>query len=302
MKLLITGGTGLIGSALYKKLRNQHQLVVLTRSPSKAYQNLGHDIEVLSSLSQLDDLNTFDGVINLAGEPIADKRWSAKQKEKIEQSRWRITEDLVTLFKASETPPSVLISGSAIGYYGRQGQQPVTEERPNVHDEFTHRLCAKWEAIARQAESSQTRVCLLRTGVVLASDDGALPRIARPIKFGLGGPIGDGQQQMSWIHIDDIVDIIHWLLHHAECKGPYNATAPYPASNEEFTRTLAAVMHRPCRLRVPAFVMRTLLGEMADMLLTGQAVLPERIQESGFQYRHPRLKGALNNLCRGPRA
>lgn len=298
MKLLITGATGLIGTALYKKLRNQHQLTVLTRNANRAYQKLGHDIEAITQLSELNNLNQFDAVINLAGEPIAGKRWSNGQKRRIEQSRWQITEQLAHLFEASDQPPEVLISGSAIGYYGRQGREPVTEDSHKVHDEFTHRLCAHWETLAVQAESASTRVCLLRTGIVLAQDGGALQRMALPFKFGLGGPIGDGKQMMSWIHLDDMVDLILYLLNNEECKGPYNATAPNPVSNEEFSRTLARVLNRPCLFRVPAVVMRALLGEMADMILTGQAVLPERIQQHGFEFRHSTVRDALQQSCK----
>lgn len=293
MNILITGGTGLIGTALYTKLRHQHQLTVLTRDTAKAYKQLGHDIQAIQSLAQLDNLNDFDAVINLAGEPIAGKRWSNAQVKKIEQSRFQITEQLVQLIQASSEPPTVLISGSAIGYYGRQGRRPVTETDYHAYDEFTHQLCAKWEAIAQQAESEQTRVCLLRTGVVLAPRGGALAQMALPFKLGMGGPISDGQQMMSWVHLDDIVDIIIFLLQHETLHGPFNATAPQPVSNNEFSRTLAATLKRPCLVRVPSFAMRILLGDMAEMLLTGQAVLPERLQKSGYQFRYTNLEDAL---------
>ncbi|RUO26143.1 TIGR01777 family protein [Aliidiomarina minuta] len=295
MRALITGGTGLIGTALIKKLRNQYRITVLTRDSVKAYKKLGHDIDTLNDLSSLSSLDSFDAVINLAGEPIADKRWTDKQKERIEQSRWQITEQLAQLCQASEEPPEVLISGSAIGYYGRQGEEPVTEAEPRVHDEFTHRLCAHWEQLALTAESEKTRVCLLRTGLVMAPSGGALARMSLPFKLGMGGPIGHGKQMMSWIHLDDIVDLIIFLLNNEKCSGPYNATAPHPVSNEEFSKTLGKVLHRPVFLRVPAFVMKGLLGEMADMLLTGQAVLPQRAQEAGFQFRHAQLREALQH-------
>lgn len=295
MHILMTGATGLIGSALYKKLRNQHQITVLTRDTTKAYKKLGHDIQAINGLDQLNHLDDFDAVINLAGEPIADKRWTDKQIERIEQSRFGITEQLVQLFKQSSDAPTVLISGSAIGYYGRQGTTPVTESDHQVYDEFTHRLCAKWEGIAKQAESEQTRVCMLRTGIVLARDGGALAKMAMPFKLGIGGPIGHGRQMMSWVHLDDMVDLIIFLLHHDSLSGPFNATAPQPVTNNEFSQTLAKTLNRPCLFRVPAFVMRTLLGDMADMILTGQAVLPERLQQNGFQFRHPELADALRH-------
>ncbi|RAK01774.1 TIGR01777 family oxidoreductase [Aliidiomarina maris] len=301
MHILITGGTGLIGSALYKKLRNQHQITVLTRNAERAYRTLGHDIQALTSLEPLRHLDDFDAVINLAGEPIADKRWSDQQKKRIEQSRFETTEQLVSRFKQSTKPPKVFISGSAIGYYGRQGQTPVTENDYQAHDEFTHRLCAHWEQLAEQAASEHTRVCTLRTGIVLAANGGALSKMALPFKLGVGGPIGDGQQMMSWIHLDDMVDLIIFLLHHDNASGAFNATAPEPVSNQVFSQTLAKVLKRPCLFRVPAPVMRILLGEMSDMILTGQAVLPEKLIQSGFQFRHPTLMEALQQ-CFHPQA
>lgn len=295
MHILITGATGLIGTALIKQLRNQHAITVLTRDPGNAYHRLGHDVHAIDSLAQLEHLDEFDAVINLAGEPIAGKRWSARQKQRIEQSRFQITEQLVQLCLRSNQPPAVFISGSAIGYYGRQGTTPVTESSYQAHDEFTHRLCAKWEAIAKQAQSAQTRVCLLRTGIVLAPNGGALTKMAMPFKWGVGGPIADGQQMMSWIHIDDMVAAIIFLLEHDAVHGAVNATAPQPVTNEEFSETLANVLSRPCAMRVPALVMRTMMGEMADMILTGQAVLPERLEAQGFQFRHPTLEDALRH-------
>lgn len=300
MHILITGATGLIGTALVKQLRNQHTITVLTRNPSHAYHRLGHDIRAIDTLAQFNNLDEFDAVVNLAGEPIAGKRWSAQQKQRIEQSRFQITEQLVQLFARSNHPPTVFISGSAIGYYGRQGATPVTESNHQAHDEFTHRLCATWEAIAEQAQSEQIRVCLLRTGIVLAPKGGALAKMAMPFKCGVGGPIADGQQMMSWIHIDDMVAVITFLLENNDVHGAVNATAPQPVTNEEFSETLANVLSRPCAIRVPAWVMRTLMGEMADMILTGQAVLPERLEARGFLFRHPNLEDALRHCYPSP--
>lgn len=303
MKILITGATGLIGQALLKALRNreqsnQHRICVLTRNKLKACDVLGHDIDAMESLPSLADI---DVIINLAGEPIAAKRWTAKQKERIKQSRWQLTEQLVTRIQHSDSPPGLFISGSAIGYYGRQpAQQRLTEDTHQVHPEFQHEVCATWENIANQATSEYTRVCLLRTGIVLSPEGGALPRMALPIKLGFGGPVGDGQQMQSWIHLDDMVRAILHLLDDSTASGPYNMTAPEPVSNAEFSQTLADVLHRPCLLRMPAPVLRGLLGEMADLLLTGQAVLPQRLLNSGFHFHHPELKDALLQ-CYPPR-
>lgn len=294
MKLLITGGTGLIGSALIKRLRNQYQITVVTRSANKAHQRLGHDIHTVKSLDEINDIGDFVGVINLQGEPIADKRWTDGQKQKIEQSRWHITRQLAERIRDSAQPPEVFISGSAIGYYGAQGETPVTEAQHQPHDEFAHRLCAEWERLAEQAAGNgKTRVCTLRTGVVLAGKGGALAKMVPPYRLGLGGPLGSGEQMMSWVHLDDMVGIIEHLLVTPECQGPYNATSPYPVSNQMFSKSIAKTLGKPHIVRVPAWVLKLALGEMSEMLLTGQAVLPERIQAAGYRFRYPAVVDAL---------
>lgn len=293
MKILFTGGTGLIGSAFISKFGARHEFTVLSRRPARARQELDNAVNTLASLNELDNLDGFDAVINLAGEPIADKRWTRNQKKRIERSRWNITEKLAELFKASEKPPEVLISGSAIGYYGRQGKEPVTENKNTPNKEFSHFLCKKWEKLATDIASDRTRVCILRTGIVLAPEGGALNRMKLPFKLFVGGPVGNGEQMMSWVHLDDMVDILDFLLNCENCDGVYNATAPNPASNEDFSKTLAKVMERPCFFRVPAFVLKLGLGEMSDLLLTGQAVLPERLQKAGYEFRYPELERAL---------
>ncbi len=297
MNILLTGGTGFIGHRLMSHLRPHHQVTVLSRTPNKVYQRLGHDIKALSSLDQLDNLDDFDAVINLAGEPIADKRWSRDQKEKICQSRWQITRQLVDKLQAGQQPPRVLISGSAVGFYGRQDDALVDEDsRP--HEEFSHQVCAQWEQLAQAAESEQTRVCRIRLGVVLGAEGGALKKMLPGYRLGLGGPIGSGKQYMSWIHIEDVVNLILFLLEHEECSGPFNATAPEPITNEHFSRNLARVLGKPHFARVPAWAMKLLFGEMAELLLTGQRVMPVRLQQAGFHFRYPTLDKALKEtLC-----
>ncbi len=192
MKILLTGGTGLIGRHLIARLQAlHHDITVVTRSPEKARQVLGAGVDIWKNLAEQQNLDGFDAVINLAGEPIADKRWTEEQKQLLCSSRWNITEKLVELIRNSHTPPSVLISGSAVGYYGDLGEVVVTEEEP-PHNEFTHKLCAQWERIACAAQSDRTRVCLLRTGVVLAPKGGILAKMLPPFRLGLGGPIGNG--------------------------------------------------------------------------------------------------------------
>lgn len=295
MNILLTGGTGFIGTELCKHLRNHNLVTVLTRTPEKVYCNLGHDIKPVTSLEDV-DFNKLDAVINLAGEPIADKRWSNKQKQKITDSRWQITEYIAKAIKKAYSPPHTLISGSAIGYYGRQGHVPITEEFDNFHQEFSHDVCNKWENLASQATSDRTRVCILRTGVVLGHKGGALKKMLPAYKVGLGGPIASGKQYMSWIHLKDMVGIIMYLLETRELNGIFNATAPNPVSNEEFSHQLAKTLSRPNFARVPAPVLKLLFGEMSDLLLYGQNVVPQRLMDSGYPYRYPTLNEALRNI------
>lgn len=295
MNILITGATGLIGRALVAQWQNKHQLHILSRSVIKAKEKLAIDANYQQSLDDI-DFNQIDAVINLAGEPIADKRWSESQKQKICQSRWQITEALAEKIQQCTTPPKVLINGSAIGFYGRQGSDIVTEEHSSFYPEFSHDICARWENLAQRAASPQTRVCLLRTGIVLSEQGGALAKMLPLFKLGLGGPIGDGQQFMSWIHQEDMVRLIDFLLQNDELSGPFNATAPRPVSNKQFSTLLAERFGKKAPFTVPAFVLRLAFGEMADLLLFGQNVQPRRLMDSGFQFNYPHLKDALNAL------
>ncbi|WP_233078260.1 TIGR01777 family oxidoreductase [Rheinheimera soli] len=295
MKILITGATGLIGRALIAGWQGQHQLIILSRSSVKARQILGVEAEYQQSLNDI-DFNHIDAVINLAGEPIADKRWSESQKQKICQSRWQLTEALAEKIQHCTTPPQVLMSGSAIGFYGRQGSEIVTEEHSSFYPEFSHDICARWENLAQRAASPQTRVCLLRTGIVLSSQGGALAKMLPLFKLGLGGPIGDGKQFMSWIHLEDMVRLIDFLLQRDDLSGPFNATAPRPVSNKQFSQLLAERFGKKAPFTVPGFVLRLAFGEMADLLLFGQNVQPKRLLDNGFQFNHSHLKDALNAL------
>ena len=300
MHLLITGGTGLIGRHLIPRLLQPgHQVSVVTRDVAAARDKLDARVKLWSGINQQTDLNGIDGVINLAGEPIADKRWSASQKQQLCESRWQITEQLVSLIHASSTPPAFLISGSATGFYGDSGEVIVTEEDPG-QDEFTHTLCARWEQLALKAESEQTRVCLLRTGVVLAPEGGALEKMKLPFRLGVGGPIGSGKQYLPWIHIDDMSDAIIWLMDHPSLRGPFNMVAPYPVRNEQFAATLGRVMHRPAFMRTPAAAIKLMMGESAVLVLGGQHVLPKRLEASGFTFRWYDLQQALQDVAGSP--
>lgn len=295
MNILLTGGTGLIGSGLVNLWRGQHQLWVLSRSANKVTDLFGADIKAVTSLTQV-DFNQLDAVVNLAGEPIADKRWTAQQKQRLCHSRWDLTEQLVSAINAAKTPPSVFISGSAIGIYGRQQATLIGEDFTHYHAEFTHQLCQRWEQIALQASSEHTRVCLLRTGIVLAVNGGALKKMYLPFKLGLGGPVASGEQYMSWVHINDVLRIIDFLLLQPTLSGVFNVTAPTPVTNAEFSRSLAKTLHRPAILPMPAFVLQLMLGEMADLLLTGQRVIPANLIKAGFEFQFDTLPGALQDL------
>ncbi|HGY1777861.1 TPA: TIGR01777 family oxidoreductase [Citrobacter amalonaticus] len=297
MKILVTGGTGLIGGHLVPRLQELgHQVTVLTRRPDNARGKLNDRVTLWDTLEDKQNLDGIDAVINLAGEPIADKRWTTEQKERLCQSRWRITQKLADLINASEMPPSVLISGSAAGYYGDLGEVVVTEEEP-PHNEFTHKLCARWEQIACEAQSDRTRVCLLRTGVVLAPKGGILGKMIPPFRLGLGGPIGNGRQYLAWIHIDDMVNAILWLLDN-DLRGPFNMVSPYPVRNEQFAHALGHALQRPAILRVPATVIRLLMGESSVLVLGGQRALPKRLEVAGFPFRWYDLEEALADVIR----
>jgi len=296
MKILMTGGTGLIGRFLIPRLQELgHAVTVVTRNPAKAQHALGTGVTVLKGLDALSNLNDFSAVINLAGEPIADKRWTEQQKQRLCESRWSITQKLVELIRASDTPPQVLISGSAVGYYGDLGEVVVSEDDP-PHNEFTHKLCARWEQIACGAQSDRTRVCLLRTGVVFAPKGGILGKMLPLFRLGLGGPVGNGRQYMAWIHIDDMANGIIWLLNN-DLRGPFNMVSPYPVRNEQFAHALGHVLKRPAILRAPATAVRLMMGESAVLVLGGQRALPKRLEASGFAFRWFDLEEALHDVA-----
>lgn len=296
MNFLITGGSGLIGSRLVAKLIAEHQVSVLTRNVAGTEKMLGTEPNYISDLDQLTDLNAFDVVINLAGEPIVSKRWTDKQKSIIEKSRWGTTSKLAELFAKSTSPPSLLISGSAIGFYGRQDETEINETFDNPSDEYSHMLCKIWEKLALDIATEKTRVCILRTGIVLAKGEGALKKMLLPFKLGLGGPIGSGDHFMSWIHIEDMVNGILHLINNADCQGVYNFTAPEPVTNAHFSESLAKSLHRPCLFITPKFVLKFAMGEMADLLIHGQRVVPMKLRQSKFSFKFPTIDEAFENL------
>ena len=295
MRILITGATGLIGSNLIPNIQ-PNEITILTRNVAMAEQILGSKVNFLSSLQGITNLDKYDVVVNLAGEPIVNKKWSPEQKLIIQHSRWDITGTLTELIKNSENPPELFISGSAVGYYGRQGDEIIDEDFTQPHDEFSHHLCDKWEQLALGAASTKTRVCVLRTGIVLTRRGGALSKMLMPFKLGLGGPIGDGKQYMSWIHLEDMLNGIIHLIENKNCQGIYNFTAPHPVTNAIFSRALASSLNRPDFLRMPKSIIRILMGEMADLLVYGQNVIPKRLLESGFTFQYREIEQAFENM------
>ena len=295
MRILITGASGLVGSALVRLWQNQHQLIVLSRSFEKIQRQFGNTVQAVDSLTKV-DFNQLDMVVNLAGEPIANRRWSKAQKDRICQSRWQLTEQLVSAIQQASTPPHTLINASAVGFYGRQSAEAIDESYQSYYPEFSHDICARWENLANRARSAQTRVCILRIGIVLAANGGALKKMLPPFKLGLGGVIGNGEQYMSWIHLDDLVAIFEFLLQQPQCQGVFNATAPMAVSNKQWTKILAERLGKPALLPMPAFAMKLIFGEMSDLLLFGQNVYPQRLLDSGFHFKFTQFRAALQDL------
>ena len=299
MNILITGGTGLLGRNLCKVLLEEgHVLTVLSRNPDTVPAICGAGVHGMAGLDEWRPDQTFDAVINLAGEPIVDARWTAKRKQALWDSRIALTEKLVQRIAAARYKPGVLLSGSAVGYYGNRGDTGLDESAVPGND-FAARLCIAWERSAHVAEYSGVRVCMLRTGLVLCRPGGLLGRLLPPFKLGLGARLGNGKQWMSWVHIDDYVAMLLGLLHETRASGPYNMTAPQPVTNAEFTAALAATLHRPAPFVIPAVLLKWGMGERASLLLEGQKVLPKRMTEAGFHFSYANLADALHDLLGG---
>ncbi len=299
MHILISGGTGFIGQSLVPVLLAEgHSLTLWCRSAEKVRRLYGDSVSAVTAPDAVEDGALIDAVINLAGEGIADARWSASRKQVLLDSRLSVTDALVALIERLERKPAVLLSGSAIGYYGSQPPEKELAEDAEPHVEFAHELCQRWENSALRAEASGVRVCLLRTGIVLGKG-GALAKMLPPFRLGLGGRIAAGQQVMSWIHIQDELAIILYLLKHSECSGAYNLTAPGAVSNAEFSAELGRALHRPAVMPLPSIIPRLMLGEGAVLLLEGQRVCPKRIEEAGYRFSYPELSGALEAVLAG---
>ena len=299
MKLVINGATGFIGSEVVSQLaRQNHTLTLLSRKP-RAHPR-GANIQWMVWDGGLPGswqtaLDGADGVINLAGEPIAAKRWSAARKQALYLSRIDTTRALVSAIARANQKPKFLINASAVGFYGPHGDETVTEESPPGHD-YLAQLCAAWEAEANKAKEHGLRVALVRTGIVLGKGKGALAKMVPPFKFFAGGRLGSGKQWFPWIHLDDEAGLIRFLVDNEKADGPFNATAPNPVTLDEFCKALGKVLNRPSWAPVPASLLSLMLGEMAEMLLTGQRALPAAALKLGYQFKYQNVFDALASL------
>jgi len=292
--IVIAGGSGFLGGKLAARLESDgHRPVTLTRRPSGTNSiNWTPDGSPGGLPAHLEGV---DAVVNLAGENLAKGRWTASRKQALRDSRILSTRTLVRAIQACARPPRALISGSAIGYYGPRGDEPVTESTEPGSD-FLAGVCVEWEQEAKMAASANTRVAIVRTGLALAKEGGALGAMLLPFKLGLGATLGSGDQFMPWIHAEDWAGMVSWLIQNDRAAGAFNATAPEPVTNRVFTHTLGRVLHRPAVLHAPAFVLQAAMGEMSAMILNGQRVLPANAEQLGFRFTYRTLEPALRSL------
>lgn len=300
MKILVAGSSGLVGTALVRALvKDGHTVCRLVRPGTvvKNEMNDGFQVAWNPATGELGGAGVgADAVVNLAGASIADGRWSPARKAVLRSSRIDTTRALVDALAKMNARPRVLVSASATGFYGNRGDELLTEESLPGND-FLSSLAREWEAEALKTEAIGIRVVLARFGIILARDGGALPRMMLAFRYFAGGKIGSGQQWMSWISLEDVVEILRFSLEHAEVRGPINVISPQPVQNAEFTKTLAAALHRPALFPAPAFALRLALGEMADaLLLSSQRVLPKKLESLGYRFEHPDLAVALKNI------
>jgi uncharacterized protein (TIGR01777 family) len=331
MRIVIAGGTGFLGSPLAEVYAEEgHDVRVLTRGlpPGESRHDPGTGVPGVNrvgwrppapqsgfgetgpatpqggsgeasageaSRALVDVVSGADAVINLAGASIADGRWTPARKQLLRDSRILSTRSLAAAIKAAPAPPRVFISGSAAGYYGPSGDEPKTEESPPGRD-FLAQLCVDWEAEAAAARRPDTRLVLVRTGIVLEQSGGALHKMLRPFRMFVGGPIGSGRQYMSWIHRIDWLEMVRWIVDTPQAEGPINATAPHPVTNREFSRALGRALRRPSLMPVPGFALKIALGELAEALTTGQRVLPERAKALKFHFRYPEIDQAFRGI------
>ena len=294
MRVLITGSTGLIGTALQKRLREKPcELLLTTRREPESDDEIRWSAE--DGFSDIARLEGVDAVVHLAGESVNGLRWTDDKKKAIRDSRVKGTRNLVEALSKLKDRPKVLVTASAIGFYGERGNEEIYESS-GAGTTFLSEVCKEWEGEARRAEDAGIRTVILRTGIVLSKDGGALGTMLLPFKLGVGGVVGSGKQWMSWISLDDHVRVIEFAIEHENIRGAINSVSPHPVTNEEFTRTMGDVLYRPTFLPLPEFVVSMALGEMGDeLLLTSTKVVPKRLEDAGFEFQYPDLKPALEH-------
>lgn len=302
MKVIVTGATGLVGSALIRSLLSEgHNVTRLVRGGAQAFSAPGTKAvhwEPEKGAIDAKELEGHDAAVHLAGDPIADGRWTEEKKKRIRESRVAGTRLLAEALAGLSEKPKALVSASAIGFYGDRGREVLREESASGED-FLSEVCREWEKATLPASQAGIRVVHLRIGIVLSADGGALPKMLTPFKFGVGGRVGSGEQYMSWITLDDLVGVIKHALADEQLHGPVNAVAPHPVTNEEFTKALGSALGRPTIFPVPAFAARLAFGEMADALLLSSArVEPARLKETGYEFKHAELAGALAHVLK----
>jgi uncharacterized protein (TIGR01777 family) len=299
MKILITGAGGLIGTALQRSFKEKgYEMILSGRKPSPEPGHITWDAEKGFAAEDLKKLEGLDAIIHLAGEPIGDWRWTDDKKRRIKDSRVNGTRTIIETISKLKNKPKTLISSSGVGYYGDRGDE-VMNERGGVGDTFLAEVCRDWEAEARKAENYGVRVVLTRNGVVLSKDGGALATMMTPFSFGLGGVVGSGKQWLSWLSLDDMVGITNFILENESIEGAVNVVSPNPVTNEEFTKTLGEVIHRPTFLPLPKFAVDLMMGEMGDALLLDSArAVPKKLEDAGYEFKYPVLKPALENAVK----
>jgi len=296
MRILITGASGLIGTALQKSFEEKgYEMLLASRSEPKSERDIQWNADAGFADEDLLRLEGLDAVIHLAGESISALRWTDEKKKAIRDSRVHGTRTMIEAFARLEKKPKVFISASAIGFYGDRGDEEMTETN-SVGDTFLSEVSKEWESESRRAEDMGIRTVLLRNGIVLSKDGGALATMMTPFKLGVGGVVGSGKQWMSWVSLDDAVGIVNYALENENLRGAINVVSPNPVTNEEFTKTLGEVLYRPTFLPLPEFAVNLVFGEMGDALLIDSTrVVPKRLLDSGFKFRYPEIKSALEN-------
>ncbi len=299
MKVLITGASGLIGRALQRSFRTKgYELLLASRNEPKGAEDIKWSVE--EGFADPSRLEGIDGVVHLAGENVSGGiRWTEEKKKAIRDSRVLGTRNVVNAISQLKDKPRFLISSSAIGFYGERGDEELSESS-SAGDGFLAEVSREWESESRRAEDAGIRTVLLRTGIVLSKDGGALGTMLLPFKMGVGGVVGSGKQWMSWISLDDQVDVINYVIENENIRGAVNAVSPNPVTNEQFTKTLGEVLYRPTFLPLPEFAVGMIFGEMGDeLLLASTKVLPRRLLDGGFQFKYPDLKGAIEHAVSG---